>query len=122
MPTKKTIAQLAVIFLFIIFALSSASSSQTTSSRGSSYRASSSTFNDIMEGIQAFATGYQIGSRTAALEASPGIYIGNASSLSDAKELTQRKGYNYYIWDMDTKRTYAFRSESSFLETYNSLN
>jgi len=115
---KKTIAQLAALALFIVLALSSASSSHTTSSRG----ASSSTVDDILEGIQAFATGYQIGSRTAALEASPGIYIGNASSVSDAQELTQSKGYSYYIWDMDTKRTYAFRTKSSFLETWNSLN
>lgn len=118
MSKKKCIIQLAIILSFLILALSSTSSSHTTSS---SSRGSSSTLDEILEGIQAFATGYQIGSRTAALDSSPGIYIGNAETQTDAENLTLKKGYSYYIWDRDTKRTYAFRSESTWRETYNSI-
>lgn len=117
MSTKKTIFQVAAIVFFVLVALSSASSSHSTSSGGGS----SSTIDNILGGIQAFATGYQIGSRTAALDASPGIYIGLAQSQSEAQELTSKRGYSYYIWDIDTKRTYAFTSESTWRETYNSL-
>lgn len=117
MLEKKNIIQLAVVISFVLFALSSGSSRQTTSSHGGG----GSYYNDVMGAIRDFAFGYQISARTAALEKSSGRYIGNAESKSEAEQLTQSKGYNYYIWDIDTKRVYAFSSESEFRETYNSL-